>query len=1041
MKKLKVPQGEFVVVPDDVEGDNDEYDRERKPLLRFLLPESLEPSSGGQKRYYYYYCSFPAPDASGCADDDHFSNNHPDSPPRNKGQGDWHPSKKQSESAQSQYLPQSRWTLVICFVLLVTALVCWPLVIPFQDVMHLDHQGGSDGARTKTTNASPKASTTGYPLEGCSNLSGNQAARLGSNKKGCSPPEIVHQPAPFSAFTSSGTASSRSSPSVQSTMATAGSGRTSGFPSFLDFAGEPITVTYDAHSILLNDKAVLLLGGSMHPTRAASRREWDRALDEAVRNGLNLITLYVFWSAHQPYPDQMLDWTLPYSARLPSHGRSTPENIVDHEEGENWNLARAILDCGDRGLFVHLRLGPYVCAEYSYGGIPEWIGVRHPDIRMRTMDPNWLDLMESYIQNATAYMTERKLWAHQGGPIIMAQVENELFDNDASSIAQISKNNNKTDNDFDSAKVTKTEIQDYANWCGDMVKRVAPEHIVWTMCNGLSANQTIETFNGDWAAISWLEGHGFSGRIQIDQPALWTEDEQGFQIWGETPEHPVDYFWGITARDVSKNALRWLARGAVHLNYYMWWGGYNRGRTAAAGILNAYATDAVLCPSGERRQPKFGHLSSLHHVLASIAPLLTTVWPPPKPQPVEIQEDQTWIIGKEQVAFIYIGVDPSNKPMEAIFLENNSDNTVVARVPTESSDNDLIMELQPFTVAVLVDGNVAFVSATTSPTDSSFARIALPDVVSLLDWTSWREPVVTITECRGLLLDRPVEQTKLLQSAKIWSDYAWYSTQFILSEPVENITLYVETEQAMGMLVYIDGKYWASDENHVHGDGRITFQFPIYTSLSCGRHDLAILSESLGYHNLILKQSVKFKGITGGVTLVGSLGDTVQNISLTSGSGNKWCSIGGLQGELLGLDRPHKNGARRWRQLDLSPSTYDGPVWMMAYFDTPLLGADQRLFLELTSGRGHIWLNGHDLGRFWNLTRPENSTEYSQRYYHLPQELLTTDGVLNELVLFNAFGDSFHGNADIAQLVISWIETSSLHSFPDIIGFADSCLV
>jgi hypothetical protein len=25
--------------------------------------------------------------------------------------------------------------------------------------------------------------------------------------------------------------------------------------------------------------------------------------------------------------------------------------------------------------------------------------------------------------------------------------------------------------------------------------------------------------------VEWLENHGDSGRIQVDQPALWTEDE------------------------------------------------------------------------------------------------------------------------------------------------------------------------------------------------------------------------------------------------------------------------------------------------------------------------------------------------------------------------------------------------------------------------------------------------------------------------------------------------------------------------------------
>jgi len=52
----------------------------------------------------------------------------------------------------------------------------------------------------------------------------------------------------------------------------------------------------------------------------------------------------------------------------------------------------------------------------------------------------------------------------------------------------------------------------------------------------------------------------------------------------------------------------------------MWWGSYNRGRTAAGGITNMYANDAILCPSGERRQPKYIHLQALHQMIIALAP-------------------------------------------------------------------------------------------------------------------------------------------------------------------------------------------------------------------------------------------------------------------------------------------------------------------------------------------------------------------------------------------------------------------------------------
>ena len=84
---------------------------------------------------------------------------------------------------------------------------------------------------------------------------------------------------------------------------------------------------------------------------------------------------------------------------------------------------------------------------------------------------------------------------------------------------------------------------------------------------------------------AFLEEGGQSGRILKDHPAIWTENEGGFQIWGDDPSHTSDYFWGRTARDLAFETLAWFARGGSHNNYYMYLGGANRGRWAGAGIM------------------------------------------------------------------------------------------------------------------------------------------------------------------------------------------------------------------------------------------------------------------------------------------------------------------------------------------------------------------------------------------------------------------------------------------------------------------------
>lgn len=192
-------------------------------------------------------------------------------------------------------------------------------------------------------------------------------------------------------------------------------------------------------------------------------------------------------------------------------------------------------------------------------------------MRLRRPNREWLNVMESWVEQTVDYIRNNRLWAYQGGPIILSQIENELAgDNDITleeddDLLYIDMENGEfVDNDIsgdaDMGKLRKANLQDYADWCGAIAKKVEPE-VIWTMCNGLTANNTIHTCNSRDTGAEWLENYGENGRIQIDQPPLFTEFEEGFQDWGETPEKPSDYFWGRTAREATRHALRWFARG------------------------------------------------------------------------------------------------------------------------------------------------------------------------------------------------------------------------------------------------------------------------------------------------------------------------------------------------------------------------------------------------------------------------------------------------------------------------------------------------
>lgn len=803
-----------------------------------------------------------------------------------------------------------------------------------------------------------------------------------------------------------------------------------GFPSFWNYAHHgPLEVDYDHRSVTINGTRVFFLGGSMHPSRA-TKNGWNYALDEAVRNGLNLITIYVMWGAHQPVPSRSIDWSFPNGVGCEGG------NYPGSKEACEWTLATAIRAAAERGLFVHLRIGPYDCAEYNYGGIPEWLALHRPKMAMRRPNREWLEVMEGFVKKVIDYITVNKLWAYQGGNILMGQIENELggeVDPVKEHLLLVDKEGNFVDPDSREKPngLRNATLQDYASWCGDLVDRLAPK-VTWTMCNGLSAKNTILTCNAV-DGTNFLESHGDNSRIQIDQPAMLTEFEGGFQTWGETPDKPEDYFWGRTARVMAKNAMRWFARGGTHLNYYMWWGGYNRERSAGAGITNMYASDVALCPSGERRQPKYGHLGALHQAIRDIVPtLLNADTALNRGQPIPFKNDKgLWELGDDQRMFEYQANERT-----VIFLENDSEMDVVVRVAIAEGSTK-ILSMSASSGVLIVDGMIEFDSASIEPQQMAFKRKFASEnsLPLLMDWSSWAEPVGAHSSDPMTWTDEsPVEQTELNVDNHVYSDYAWYETSISIENDVQSAQLFIETQKASAILVYIDNRFVGYADHHYKEEGSITLEVHI-GSLQEGNYKLSFLSESLGYLNLIGRwgggTDAKLKGITGDVLLsVDS-----QNISLVDG--REWYSYPGLHGESISSTVSRSGLNSELNDVWDRSST---PTWSSALFDTPRYDTtSQGLYLQVTSGRGHVWLNGRDLGRYWNITRG-TTADYTQQYYLLPDDYLHTDGRLNDIVLFDAFGETNRESRSSAKLVLSWIDPTDSPNFNDEVDHYLACL-
>lgn len=156
------------------------------------------------------------------------------------------------------------------------------------------------------------------------------------------------------------------------------------------------SVTIGGGKFVINGKPTQIISGEMHPVRIP-RPYWLNRLKMAKAMGLNAVTVYVFWNMHEPSPG------------------------VWNFSGQ-YDIAEFVRLAQQEGLYVILRPGPYVCAEWSFGGFPDWL-LRDPKMQVRSLYPGYMKAATAYIDHLGRQLSPL-LWTH-GGPIIAVQVENE----------------------------------------------------------------------------------------------------------------------------------------------------------------------------------------------------------------------------------------------------------------------------------------------------------------------------------------------------------------------------------------------------------------------------------------------------------------------------------------------------------------------------------------------------------------------------------------------------------------------------------------
>ena len=154
--------------------------------------------------------------------------------------------------------------------------------------------------------------------------------------------------------------------------------------------------TAGKNTFLLNGQPFVVKAAELHYPRIP-RPYWEQRIKMCKALGMNTICLYVFWNIHEQQEGKY-DFT-----------------------GNN-DVAAFCRLAQKNGMYVIVRPGPYVCAEWEMGGLPWWL-LKKKDIRLREDDPYFLARVKAFEAEVGRQLAP--LTIQNGGPIIMVQVENE----------------------------------------------------------------------------------------------------------------------------------------------------------------------------------------------------------------------------------------------------------------------------------------------------------------------------------------------------------------------------------------------------------------------------------------------------------------------------------------------------------------------------------------------------------------------------------------------------------------------------------------
>ncbi len=313
------------------------------------------------------------------------------------------------------------------------------------------------------------------------------------------------------------------------------------------------------NTFLLNGQPFVVKAAEVHYPRIP-RPYWEHRIQMCKALGMNAVCIYIFWNIHEQREGQF-DFT-----------------------GNN-DVAAFCRLAQKNGLYVIVRPGPYVCAEWEMGGLPWWL-LKKKDIKLRERDPYFLERVKIFEEKVGEQL--KPLTIQNGGPIIMIQVENEYgsYGEDKPYVSEI--------RDCLRGIYGKELSLFQCDWSSNFEKN-GLDDLTWTMNFGTGAN-----IDDQFRRL---------GELRPNAPKMCSEFWSGwFDKWGARHETRP-------AKDMVDGMDEMLSKG-ISFSLYMTHGGTSFGHWAGANSpgfapdVTSYDYDAPINEYGQAT-PKFWELRTM----------------------------------------------------------------------------------------------------------------------------------------------------------------------------------------------------------------------------------------------------------------------------------------------------------------------------------------------------------------------------------------------------------------------------------------------